>query len=202
MIAAPASLRKAGANLLAVIGRPADVAAVFRHYQHAVRVTALLNQDAAPHLAFCAKRGMVLDELPVGDHIRNSGSRNLGLQVAKYYQNLAVDLNKGKEEYLARRDALIAEYKAAGRRTEIQDALKKLKWQEKQATIPEDLCFVYGRFLEDYLHDVEICQRFARQNRELMAKILLADDLIIERRARPVVLITDSPVGPDAEAAG
>ena len=103
----------------------------------------------------------------------HSGSRNLGLQVAKYYQNLAIDLNKGKEEYLAKRDALIAEYKAAGRRTEIQAALKKLKWQEKKATIPEDLCFVYGKFLSDYLHDVEICQRFARQNRELMAKILL-----------------------------
>ena len=103
----------------------------------------------------------------------HSGSRNLGLQVANYYQNLAIDLNKGKAEYFAKRDALIAEYKAAGRRTEIQEALKQLKWQEKETTIPEDLCFVYGSYLEDYLHDVEICQRFARQNREFMAKILL-----------------------------
>ncbi|MBQ1405642.1 MAG: RtcB family protein [Oscillospiraceae bacterium] len=103
----------------------------------------------------------------------HSGSRNLGLQVANYYQNLAIDLNKGKAEYFAKRDALIAEYKAAGRRTEIQEALKQLHWQEKETTIPEDLCFVYGSYLEDYLHDVEICQRFARQNRELMAKILL-----------------------------
>ena len=103
----------------------------------------------------------------------HSGSRNLGLQVANYYQNLAIDLNKGKAEYFAKRDALIAEYKAAGRRTEIQEALKQLKWQEKETTIPEDLCFVYGQYLEDYLHDVEICQRFARQNRELMAKILM-----------------------------
>ena len=103
----------------------------------------------------------------------HSGSRNLGLQVANYYQNLAVDLNKGKAEYFAKRDALIAEYKATGRRTEIQEALKQLRWEEKETTIPEDLCFVYGQYLEDYLHDVEICQRFARQNRELMAKILL-----------------------------
>lgn len=103
----------------------------------------------------------------------HSDSRNLGLQVASYYQNLAIDLNKGKAEYFAKRDALIAEYKAAGRRTEIQEALKQLRWQEKETTIPEDLCFVYGQYLEDYLHDVEICQRFARQNRELMAKILL-----------------------------
>ena len=39
--------------------------------------------------------------------------------------------------------------------------------------MPEDLCFLYGEYLTDYLHDVEICQRFASQNRELMAKVLL-----------------------------
>ena len=103
----------------------------------------------------------------------HSGSRNLGKQVAEFYQRLAIDLNKGKEEYFAKRDALIAEYKAAGRRNEIQDALKALKWESREATIPEDLCFVYGQYLEDYLYDVEICQRFARRSRELMAEIIL-----------------------------
>ena len=103
----------------------------------------------------------------------HSGSRNLGKQVAEFYQHLAIDLSKGKEEYFAKRDALIAEYKAAGRRSEIQAALKELKWQSREATIPEDLCFVYGQYLEDYLRDVEICQRFARRSRELMAEIIL-----------------------------
>ncbi len=104
----------------------------------------------------------------------HSGSRNLGKQVAELYQRLAIDLNKGKEEYLTKRDALIAEYKATGRRTEIQKALKELHWSSHASTIPEDLCFVYGKYLEDYLHDVEICQRFARRNREKMAEILLS----------------------------
>ena len=103
----------------------------------------------------------------------HSGSRNLGKQVAEFYQRLAIDLSKGKEEYFARRDALIAEYKAAGRRKEIEKALKELRWEEHDSTIPEDLCFVYGQYLEDYLHDVEICQRFARRSRELMAEIIL-----------------------------
>ena len=104
----------------------------------------------------------------------HSGSRNLGKQVAELYQRLAIDLNKGKEDYFARRDALIAEYKAAGRKSEIQKALKALHWSSHESTIPEDLCFVYGKYLEDYLHDVEICLRFARRNREKMAEILLA----------------------------
>ena len=104
----------------------------------------------------------------------HSGSRNLGKQVAEHYQRLAIDLNKGKEEYFARRDALIAEYKAAGRRSEIQKALKALHWSSHETTIPEDLCFLYGKYLEDYLFDVEICQRFARRSREKMAEILTA----------------------------
>ncbi len=103
----------------------------------------------------------------------HSGSRNLGKQVAEHYQRLAVELSKGKAEYLEKRDALIAAYKAAGRKSEIQQALKELKWSAKASDIPEDLCFVYGPYLEDYLFDVEICQRFARRSRELMAEILL-----------------------------
>ena len=32
---------------------------------------------------------------------------------------------------------------------------------------------MYGQHLEDYLHDVEICQHFACRNRELMAEMIL-----------------------------
>lgn len=103
----------------------------------------------------------------------HTGSRNLGKQVAERYQRLAVELNKGREAYFRQRDALIAEYKAAGRRKEIQAALKALKWEDKPLTIPENLCYVYGSYLDDYLHDVALCQRFARRNRELIARILM-----------------------------
>lgn len=105
--------------------------------------------------------------------IIHTGSRNLGKQVAEYYQHLAVELNQGREVYFKKRDALIAEYKAAGRRKEIQAALKELHWGDKPLTIPEDLCYLYGSYLDDYLCDVEICQQFARRNRELIAEILL-----------------------------
>ncbi len=103
----------------------------------------------------------------------HTGSRNLGKQVAELYQQLAVDLNKGKETYFAQRDAIIAEYKAAGRRKEIQAALEAISWSKREATMPEDLCYVYGTYFEDYLYDVEICQRYARRNREKIAEILL-----------------------------
>ena len=103
----------------------------------------------------------------------HSGSRNLGKQVASIYQQLAVDLNKGKETYFKERDEIIRTYKAQGRRQEIQAALEAISWNQLQATMPEDLCYLYGQYLEDYLHDVVICQHFARRNREKMAEILL-----------------------------
>ena len=103
----------------------------------------------------------------------HSGSRNLGKQVAELYQRLAIDLNKGKETYFQQRDEIIRTLKEQGRRKEIQAALEQIYWDKKESTMPEDLCFLYGEYLADYLYDVEICQRFARRNREKMAEILL-----------------------------
>ena len=105
----------------------------------------------------------------------HSGSRNLGKQVAELYQRLAVDLHKGKEGYFKKKQEIIRTYKAEGRRKEIQYALKELEknYQTHDLAVPEDLCWLYGSFLEDYLHDVEICQRFARRNREIMANFIL-----------------------------
>ena len=48
-----------------------------------------------------------------------------------------------------------------------------IKEDEKSLTIPADLCYLYGTYLEDYLHDVEICQQFAQRSRERMAEIIL-----------------------------
>ncbi|MCQ2424662.1 MAG: RtcB family protein [Lachnospiraceae bacterium] len=105
----------------------------------------------------------------------HSGSRNLGKQVAEIYQQLAVDLHSGKEEYFNKCEEIIRTYKEQGRRAEIQDTLKALKkeFKSKDPDVPEDLCWLYGTYLDDYLHDVEICQAFARRSRERMAEIIL-----------------------------
>lgn len=105
----------------------------------------------------------------------HSGSRNLGKQVAELYQQLAINLNRGYGDYLEKRDEIIRTYKEQGRRSEIQDALKKLHWTvfESETSIPEDLCYLSGKYLDDYLHDAEICQAFAKRSREKMAEIIL-----------------------------
>jgi len=107
----------------------------------------------------------------------HSGSRNLGTQVAEYYQGIAVDLDLGKEEYFKKREELIRTYKEQGRRSEIQGELRELasQWEAKEPTMPRDLCYLYGSFMDDYLHDIRICQQFAKRNREKMAEILLSE---------------------------
>lgn len=108
--------------------------------------------------------------------IIHSGSRNLGLQVAGYYQGLAVELHSGMAEFFDRKQEIIDTYKAEGRRTEIQGALEALS-KEFSATEPDapaDLCWLYGRHMDDYLHDVDVCQRFAMRNRERMMIEILA----------------------------
>ena len=105
--------------------------------------------------------------------IIHSGSRNLGKQVAEIYQELAIDLNVGKASYIEQRENLIREYKETGRSKEIQSALKKFAENRRKTSIPEDVCFLYGEYLKNYLDDVKICQEFAKRNREIMAKILI-----------------------------
>lgn len=99
----------------------------------------------------------------------------MGHWAAEIYQRLAVDLHMGKEDYFRQRGEIIRTYKAEGRRADIQAALKELQrtYETQNLVVPEDICWLYGTFLEDYLHDVEICQSFAKRSRERMAEVLL-----------------------------
>ena len=109
--------------------------------------------------------------------IIHTGSRNLGKQVAEYYQNLAIEIMQGKDELYAKQEQLIAEYKAQGRRKEIQKAIKELhrKFNPNPLNIPKDLCYLTGKYREDYLHDMEICQHFASLNRYHIANTIVGD---------------------------
>lgn len=107
--------------------------------------------------------------------IIHTGSRNLGKQVAEHYQHLAVEIMQGKGELYATQEKLIADYKAQGRKAEIQKAIAELhrKFHPNPLGIPKELCYLTGEYREDYLHDMEICQRFAVLNRNTIASALI-----------------------------
>ena len=108
----------------------------------------------------------------------HTGSRNLGKQVAEYYQELANQLcNYNIGEYKEKQQELIKKYKEQGRKQEIQSALMKLKEKYKidHKKIPKDLAYLEGQYREDYLHDMKICQEFAKDNRLCIAKQILCN---------------------------
>lgn len=105
----------------------------------------------------------------------HTGSRNLGKQVAQYYQNLAYDLMAGKDELLFKQEQLISDYKKQGRKDELQEAIKELRknFIAKEVQLPKELCYLSGKYREQYLHDMAICQEYATLNRQMIAKIIL-----------------------------
>ena len=106
----------------------------------------------------------------------HTGSRNLGKQVADIYQAKAVKhLTDGADEFEETIKRTIEEYKAAGRRSELQNVIKMMRkaHQDKEPSLPADLCYVEGDMREQYLHDMRICQQWAILNRKLISLLLL-----------------------------
>ncbi len=95
----------------------------------------------------------------------HSGSRHLGVETAKYYQEQAYNnLNRSSQADVAE---LIARLKAEGKNKQIESEIKKLK-NTKTTDIPKHLAYTEGRLFEQYIHDMKIVQEFARLNRLAM----------------------------------
>ena len=107
--------------------------------------------------------------------IVHSGSRNLGQQVAKYYQELAIQhCAKQSNSLSTAQEQLIKEYKEMGRQKEIQKALVELKQNFHYVqNVPNELAYLEGKELEDYLHDINICKHYASLNRYAIMSIIL-----------------------------
>lgn len=119
-----------------------------------------------------------LDHDDAGDVylVIHTGSRNLGKQVADIYQAKAIrHMTPGADDFDASIKKLIEEYKAAGRRSELQSTIKRMRKEQRltEPTLPEGLCYLEGELREQYLHDMRLCQRWAVLNRQLIASLLM-----------------------------
>ena len=98
----------------------------------------------------------------------HSGSRKLGGDVCKYYQDLAFqkvnEMKKVKEE-------LIKKLKSEGREKEIDSQLKLIA----KPSANKDLAFLSGSDFDDYLNDMALVQKFAVLNRKTMADIIIKE---------------------------
>lgn len=96
----------------------------------------------------------------------HSGSRHLGVEVANYYQNWAIDLNK---EFIKNiRELTIDKLKRTGRENEISSALANIK-----NDIPNELCWLNSYPFKNYIHDMKVVQNYATWNRLAMCNIIM-----------------------------
>ena len=95
----------------------------------------------------------------------HSGSRHLGLEVVKYYQEEAYKRLNGCTK--AETEARIASMKAEGREKQIQKELKKLL-NTKHTDVPKSLAYTEGDLFEQYIHDMKLVQEYAMLNRQAM----------------------------------
>lgn len=114
------------------------------------------------------------DESDVYYLVVHTGSRNLGKQVAQIYQKLAVKCQSGWVELMQVQEQMIAEYKAAGRKVELQEAIRQLhgSFKTRRPAIPQDLSYLEGSYRNDYLNDMRLCQRWAEINRRTIAGLI------------------------------
>ena len=105
----------------------------------------------------------------------HSGSRNLGKQVADYYQNMGIDSLKGLGNLNKLKDDLIKKLKGNNTKHLIQSSLKELetKFKNAQPKYPRDLCYLENQERDAYLNDMGICQEYASLNRKTMANIIV-----------------------------
>jgi RNA-splicing ligase RtcB len=100
--------------------------------------------------------------------IIHSGSRKLGGDVCKYYQDKAF---KNANEMSTIVQNTINKLKSEGREKEIADEIKKIR----KPRTDKELAFLIGSDFDDYMNDMAIVQKFATQNREMMAEIILRE---------------------------
>ena len=97
----------------------------------------------------------------------HSGSRNLGLQVAKYYMARAFESCKNCAED-ARRQA-IARLKNSPEK--IPDAIDAINAAYAyRSKLPKELCYLDGAEMKHYMHDLTLCMEFASLNRRRMCE--------------------------------
>lgn len=102
----------------------------------------------------------------------HSGSRHIGNEVAKYYQDQGLHALSGNAHFQL--EETIARLKAQGRAGEIQSTVEKLTKTEAALPVPKDLAYVEGRLFDDYIHDMKIIQHFAVANRKAMMDVILS----------------------------
>lgn len=96
----------------------------------------------------------------------HTGSRNLGVQVCKYWQDKAfASLNNMADV----RKKIIEDLKSQGRENEIDAALKSIH----KPSASKELAHLEGKYFADYINDMKIVQEYANHNRMSIVETII-----------------------------
>jgi len=90
----------------------------------------------------------------------HSGSRHLGLEVAQHYQRKAYR-------------ALVSQVQAGLPPVDTLTKKQRKRLKKLKPGIPKALAYATGQLFQDYIHDMQIIQRFADLNRQAMAREII-----------------------------
>lgn len=115
-----------------------------------------------------------LDRSKNGDNwlLIHCGSRNLGSRVANYYQGLAIAARDArKKEIYNRYEQMIAEKREKGYFDAIQQ-LVEIRKTEIAAEPIDDLCYIEGQDMDDYLHDMDMLRQWSYLNHVTISQVI------------------------------
>ena len=96
----------------------------------------------------------------------HTGSRNLGTQIAEFYQKRAISYHKHQHDLLLKQKIEEMRKKDPSKIQQLVSGFKGYKFNE-------NLCYLEGEDYISYLHDMNIAQNFASENRRFIMKKIL-----------------------------
>ena len=104
----------------------------------------------------------------------HTGSRNLGAQIADYYQNRAYENLKDRKVFPVDYKDVLDTCRAQGRENEIGKILTQLKAEcAEKPVLFREYAYLEGDGFDDYINDMKLAQEYAENNRRTIAAIIL-----------------------------
>lgn len=100
--------------------------------------------------------------------IVHTGSRYVGAEIAKHYQNLAIE-NHNKIDV----QPIIAELKKQNKHQLIHPTIKYIQSLDIESQYEDDNCYLEGEDLDDYIEDQIVATFYATINRWLITSVIL-----------------------------
>ena len=102
------------------------------------------------------------------------GSRNLGVQVCNYYQKKAIEAKNKRIAHIKDfYNGIISNRKHSGYTDDIQNLIEERNYNIALEPA-DDLCYLEGQDMEDYLNDMDFCNSWSYNNHRIIVQNIMS----------------------------